>query len=73
MATTTREHNYPTQPGWYAIGQEDVNGVIEYGPIYEFTGAEWLDEDGELVTSLWDPILECRVAMDAADSYVRQN
>jgi len=70
---------YPTQPGWYCIGfdREDKELQADIGPdmgdILEFTGAEWLDENGDTVDSIYDPALRMSVAMDAADHYVHQS
>lgn len=64
--------NAPTVPGWYAIGFRDEADEVQWGPIYRFDGEAWFDDDDEEVTSLWDPLLQEHVAMNAADGYVRQ-
>lgn len=58
--------------GWYVVGFENLDGTPDYGPIYHYDGeGYWTDESGEEVESLFDPILQLRVATDAADFYVR--
>lgn len=57
---------------WYAIGFLAIDECMDYGPIYLWTGAEFCDEGGETVTSLYCPSLGCRVAVDAADDYALQ-
>jgi hypothetical protein len=70
---------YPTEPGWYCIGWErlDKDEQGRFGPdmgdILYFDGSQWNTEFGEEVDSLFDAVLQDRVAMDAADYYVRQN
>jgi hypothetical protein len=70
---------YPTRPGWYCIGwdREDQGQQVDLGPdfgeILYFDGSEWSTEDERAVEYLLDPLLQCRVAMDAADYYVLQN
>ena len=59
-------------PGWYAIGFLITQSRMEYGPIYKWTGCEFLDEDGEIVESLYDPNIGLHVYIDAADSYLEQ-
>lgn len=70
---------YPTEPGWYCLGFDrlDSDEQAAIGPhmegIYEFTGAEWLDANGAVVHSVYDPSLGLDVSMAAADYYVLQN
>jgi hypothetical protein len=60
------------EAGWYVIGFENLDGTPDYGPIYHYHGeGYWTDEGGEEIESLWDPILQDRVAVDAADFYVK--
>jgi len=66
---------------WYACGFQtfdtDAPGVvIDWGgaAIYRYDGEGcWSDESGEEVTSLFDPFLQARVAMHAADAYMVQS
>jgi len=65
-------------PGkWYAcaFASMEDEAIIEWGnaTIAKYEGdGYWSDESGEEVDSLWDPILQARVAMDAADAYAQQ-
>ena len=57
---------------WYAVGWKMDDGQIRWDQIIKYEGDDcWSDEDGE-VESLYDPILQTRVAVDAADAYARQ-
>jgi hypothetical protein len=62
-------------PGWYCIGFEGESGEIDWvgAPIYHYIGDDqWEDDDGSDVESFFDPLLQLRVATDAADAYLRQ-
>jgi len=69
---------YPKEPGWYCIGwdREDTAEQEAIGPdmgnIHQFDGEFWTDEEGDSVDSLWCPLLQTHVAMDAADYYIKQ-
>ena len=74
------KYNELTEFKWYAIGFKDEDGVIQYGPIYKYLGKSeisdtqfWEDEYCSMVEGLWDPFLQCYVAMDAADDYQEQS
>jgi hypothetical protein len=59
---------------WYCIGFFDANMKMQWGPILKYIGeGQWIDEAEEPVTSLWDPVLQHHVAMDAADAYQPQS
>lgn len=60
------------EAGWYVIGFDMLDGTPDYGPIFQYNGeGYWTDESGEEVETIWDPVLQDRVATDAADFYVR--
>lgn len=60
------------KPGWYVIGFENIDGTPAYGPIYRYHSENyWSDESGEEIETLFDPVLQLRVATNAADFYVR--
>lgn len=69
---------YPTEPDWYCLGFDrfDSEEQASVGPHLEsillFTGQDWLDEEGNVQTQVYDPSIGHWVAMDAADYYVRQ-
>ena len=67
---------YPTESGWYCIVFLDEDNRPNYGPIFKLDIIDdehvWTDEDGDEVEHLFDTFLQVRVAMDAADGYVRQ-
>lgn len=62
----------PSSSGWYAIGFLDQDEQMQWDSIYYFDGQTWSDENGDEVTSLYDPSLQMSVAMDAADGYELQ-
>ena len=68
---------YPTDPGWYCLGFDRLDAQLQadIGPcmegIYQYTGQHWLDESGDPVECIYDPVLGVDVSMSAADYYVR--
>ena len=57
---------------WYAVGWKMDDGSTRWDQIIKYEGDGcFSDEDGE-VESLYDPILQMRVAVDAADAYAQQ-
>ena len=71
---TNTEWNESNKPGWYAIGFENIDGVVEYGQIYQYHGdGFWTNDDGEEVERLWDPVLQNWIAVDGADAYAVQS
>ena len=68
-----RTNTHPTEPGWYYVGMTDFEGSdLGYGPIWKWTGVEWLDESGEVQDRIWHADLQMYVATNAADFWVRQ-
>ena len=68
-----RTNSHPTEPGWYYVGQTDLEGKDRGdGPIWNWTGAEWLDEDDEVRDRLWDAELQLYVSPAGADFWIRQ-
>jgi hypothetical protein len=73
MNTTNKRLDSLKEGKWYAIGFMSWDGRIDYGPLYQYIGAgQFLNEYGETVESLWDPLLQAHVAVDSADSYQEQ-
>ena len=58
---------------WYAVGWKQDDGRMDYQQIIRYEGDGcWSDDDGEEVTSLFDPILQLRIGVDGADDYALQ-
>lgn len=76
--TFALNRQHPSEPGWYCLGFDrlDQSDQEVLGPqmegIYEFTGQEWLDEDGSVVLDIYDPTLGMLIGISSADYYVRQ-
>lgn len=72
--TTTHKPATPQflEGKWYAVGWQMDDGSTSWDQIVRYDGEGcWSDENGE-IESLYDPILQTRVAMDAADVYAQQ-
>lgn len=72
-----QEHQQaPTHDGWYVtawnMGENGESGEWSFGIFVQVEDGEFYDEDGELLESIFDPVLQIHVAADAADAYVPQ-
>lgn len=63
-AKTAREN------GWYCIVMVEQSGERDYGPIWKYEDGCWFDEYGDERTSIWCPVLQQQVPIDAADDFV---
>lgn len=58
---------------WYVVGWKREDGTMQWDQFIQYHGEGcFTGDDGEEVDSLFDPILQCRVAVDAADAYQQQ-
>ena len=58
---------------WYCVGWEANDGSMQWDQFIKYEGDGcFTGDDGEEVESLFDPILQCRVAVDGADAYAVQ-
>ena len=58
---------------WYCVGWEMDDGSIQWDQFIKYEGEGcFSNEEGEEVTSLFCPVLQLRVAVDAADRYALQ-
>ena len=70
--TVNPEHQMaPSKDGWYVVawGEKDE---WDFGIFVQVIDGEFYDEDGEALESIFDPVLQCRIAPDAADAYIPQ-
>lgn len=57
----------------YAVGFLDCDDVMQWGEILRYEGnGVWLDSNDDEVASLYDPLLQMPVAVEAADGYALQ-
>ena len=61
-------------PGkWYVVGWQRDDGSMQWDQFIQYQGEGYFnDDDGNEVESLFDPNLQMRVAVDAADAYQEQ-
>lgn len=58
---------------WYAVGWKREGGEMQWDQLIRYEGDGcFSNDDGEEIESLFDPVLQTRVAVDAADAYAQQ-
>lgn len=58
---------------WYCVGWKDDDDNTVWDVLIRYDGdGSFSGEDGDPIDSLFDPTLQCRVAIDAADVYQLQ-
>ena len=57
---------------WYAVGWKMDDGSTQWDQIIKYEGDGCFSDDGGEVESLYDPVLQMRVAVNAADAYAVQ-
>lgn len=72
MKVAAEYQKTPTADGFYVTAWCHMDGEWEFGIFVLLADGEFYDEDGEAIESIFDPVLQIRVAPGAADAYVPQ-
>lgn len=58
---------------WYCVGWDNDDGSTMWDAMIRYEGyGTFTGDDGNIVNGLYDPILQCLVAVNAADHYQLQ-